>query len=182
MSKSLTVSPFRLIGQLESFVMKDGDKIKYLRISVASREFWIKIPKKLRQSLNPNLAPGVWLEVEGTRETKGKMGTFKLKAATVKEITQPQDPCVMILPEKTTKKRILVCQKSSCWKRGGKTLCQEMETKLSDRGLGEQVEIKLTGCLKQCKKGPNVVVLPDKTQYNQVSLGQVDKLLEKHFT
>lgn len=181
MSNSTAIAPFRLVGQLESFVMKDGDKVKYLRVSVTPREFWVKIPKQLRQDLSPHLTPGVWVEVQGTRETKGKMGEFKLKANRIQQLTQPESPYVIILPENTDKKRILVCQKSSCWKRGGETLCQQLETKLCDRGLGDQVEIKLTGCLKQCKNGPNVVVLPDKARYSQVHPRQVDKLLEKHF-
>ncbi|HAC62989.1 MAG TPA: (Fe-S)-binding protein, partial [Cyanothece sp. UBA12306] len=114
MSNSKIISPFRLVGQLENFVMKDGHKIKYLRVSVAPREFWVKIPKKIRQDLDPNLTPGVWLEVQGDRETKGKMSTFKLKANKVKQLPQPEAPCMMILPENTDKRRILVCQKSSC--------------------------------------------------------------------
>ncbi|BBA78673.1 (Fe-S)-binding protein [cyanobacterium endosymbiont of Rhopalodia gibberula] len=182
MSKFLTISPFRLIGQLENFVMKDGVKTKYLRIRVTSREFWVEIPEKLGAYLDTKLSPKAWLEVEGTRETKSRMGIFKLKAETIKILTQPQEPYVVIMQEKVSKKRILVCKQTECWERGGKTLCQQIKTKLVDNGLENQVEIRLTGCLKQCKKGPNVVILPDKIQYNQVSIRQVDNLLKKHFT
>ncbi|XHU96717.1 MAG: (2Fe-2S) ferredoxin domain-containing protein [cyanobacterium endosymbiont of Rhopalodia gibba] len=182
MSKFLTISSFRLIGQLESFVMKDGVKTKYLRIRVTSREFWVEIPEKLGVCLDTQLSPRAWLEVQGTRETKGRMGIFKLRAKTIKTLTQPQEPCVMIMPEKASEKKILVCKKANCWERGGRTLYQQIKNKLVDRGLGNQVEIRLTGCLKQCKKGPNIVVFPDKIEYNQVSIRQVDNLLEKHFT
>jgi hypothetical protein len=41
MSKFLTISLFRLIGQLEIFVMKTALTTKYLRIKVNSREFWV---------------------------------------------------------------------------------------------------------------------------------------------
>jgi len=43
------------------------------------------------------------------------------------------------------------------------------------------VNIKLTGCLKQCKKGPNLVVMPDKKHYNQVAPQDVPSLIERHF-
>ncbi|MGP0128690.1 MAG: (2Fe-2S) ferredoxin domain-containing protein [cyanobacterium endosymbiont of Rhopalodia musculus] len=182
MSKFLMISPFRLVGQLESFVMKDGIKIKYLRMRVGSREFLIEISEELKVYLDTHLSPKDWLEVQGTRETKGKMAIFKLKAETIKILTQPQESGVMIIPEKASKKKILVCKKARCWDQGGRILYQQIKTKLVDRGLENQVEIRLTGCLKQCRKGPNVVVLPDKIQYNQVSIGQVDNLLKKHYT
>ena len=182
MSKSLTISPFRLIGQLESFIMKDGVEVKYLHIRVGSRKFLVEITKKSKVYLETNLSPKDWLEVQGTRETKGKMGIFKLKAETVKILTQPQEPCVMIIPEKASEKRILVCEKTGCWERGGRNLYQQIKTKLVARGLGDKVEIGLTGCLKQCKKGPNAVVLPDQIQYSQLSVGQVENLLKRHFT
>ena len=58
MSKTTTTSQFRMVGQLESFVIKKGDKIKYLRLKVEEREYWLKIPKKLRSEIDINLFPG----------------------------------------------------------------------------------------------------------------------------
>ncbi|XLQ10865.1 MAG: (2Fe-2S) ferredoxin domain-containing protein [cyanobacterium endosymbiont of Epithemia adnata isolate EadnSB Bon19] len=182
MSKFLTISPFLLIGQLESFVMKDVLITKYLRIKVTSREFWVEIPEELGVYLDIKLSPKDWLEIQGTRETKGSMGIFKLRAETIKTLTRPQKACVMIMPEQASKKKILVCKQTRCWERGGKPFYQQLQTKLVDRSLMNQVEIRLTECLKQCKKGPNIVILPDEIQYNQVSVRQVDKLLEKYFT
>ena len=181
MSKSLIISPFRLIGQLESFVIKDGVEVKYLRIRVGSRKFLIEISEKLKVYLNTDISPKDWLEIQGTRETKGKMGIFRLKAETIQTLTQHQEPCIMIMPEKASEKKILICENTRCWEQGGKTLYQQIKTKLVACSLEAQVEIGLTGCLKQCKKGPNIVVLPDKTQYSQVSCGKVENLLKKHF-
>ena len=61
----------------------------------------------------------------------------------------------------------MVCQKSDCMKRGGKAVCQALEAALSDRGLEDQVTIKGTGCMKNCKAGPNLV-MPDKTRYSRI--------------
>lgn len=88
----------------------------------------------------------------------------------------------MMMPEQASKKKILVCKQTRYWERGGKTLYQQIQAKLVDRGLRNQAEIKLTGCLKQCKKGPNIVILPDEIQSNQVSVRQVNNLLKKYLT
>ncbi|MEA5508949.1 (2Fe-2S) ferredoxin domain-containing protein [Crocosphaera sp. UHCC 0190] len=183
MSNLTAVSQFRLVGQLESFVIKEGDKLKYLRIKVNEREYWLKIPKQLRSEIDPNLSPGTWLEVTGTRETKKKMGFFELKVSTVNLLPTPDISYAVIVSETPNQAsgKILVCQKSSCWKRGGEKLCQQLEKQLGEQGLSDRVEIQLTGCLKQCKQGPNLVMLPDKTRYSQVKPYQVTELLDKHF-
>lgn len=86
-----------------------------------------------------------------------------------------------VLDSKTkSKAKVLVCQKSNCWKKGGKKVCQELESILSDRGLTKEIPIQKTGCLKQCKKAPALVMMPDKARYNQVKPQQVEKMVEKH--
>ena len=183
MSKTTTTSQFRMVGQLESFVIKKGDKIKYLRLKVEEREYWLKIPKKLRSEIDINLFPGTWLEITGNRELKQKKGFFELEASRVKLLQNPDIPCAVIVsePESTSVGKILVCQKSSCWKRGGQSVCQRLEKELEKQGLSDRIKIKLTGCLKQCKKGPNVVVMPHKARYSQIKPGEVGELLTKHF-
>ncbi|OBQ32475.1 MAG: (Fe-S)-binding protein, partial [Anabaena sp. CRKS33] len=42
------------------------------------------------------------------------------------------------------------------------------------------VAIKGTGCMKNCKAGPNLV-MPDKTRYSKVKAEQVPALINKHF-
>ncbi len=183
MSKTTTVSQFRMVGQLESFVIKKGDKLKYLRMKVEDKEYWLKIPKKLRSDIDINLASGTWLEVTGNREFKKKKGFFELETSQVKLLPNPDKPCAVIVSdtESNSGGKILVCQKSSCWKRGGKSVCQQLEQQLEQQGLSDQIKIKLTGCLKQCKKGPNVVIMPHKARYGQVKPCEVEDLLSKHF-
>lgn len=182
MSKlSLLCSDFCLQGQLLDFIIKDGYKIKYLRVIVTEREYWIKIPKELRSSVATQITPGCTIEVSGTQTIK-KTGILKLEATEVKRLEAIQTPQPSLTPKSAAnKQKVLVCQKSSCWQRGGKALCQKLEENLRDRGLSEQVEVKLTGCLKQCKQGPNLVIMPDKARYSQVRPQQVEQLLEKHF-
>ncbi|MBD2627519.1 (2Fe-2S) ferredoxin domain-containing protein [Trichormus variabilis] len=80
-------------------------------------------------------------------------------------------------PAKT--QTILVCQKSDCMKRGGKALCQALESELRNNGLEDNVIIKGTGCMKNCKAGPNLL-MPDKTRYSKIQAAQVPALIDKH--
>ena len=80
---------------------------------------------------------------------------------------------------KPAKATILVCQKSDCMKRGGTGVCRALEAALSDRSLSNEVTIKGTGCMKNCKAGPNLV-MPDKTRYSRIQASQVPALIDKH--
>lgn len=76
---------------------------------------------------------------------------------------------------------ILVCQKSDCCKRGANRLMQALQAELDDRGLTDHVKIRGTGCMKQCKSGP-ALVMPDKSRYTRIRPEQVAGLIDKHFS
>ena len=179
-------SKFNLVGQFQGFVNKDDSQIKYLRLATSEREYKVKLSKEIRQNIYLAVYPGCCLEVSGTSQTEGK-GKVKFKADFFKiadqfpaETPEPSVPQPQIVKPKK-KASILVCQKSSCWKRGGKETCQAIEETLRDRQLDDQVQIKRTGCLKRCKKGPNIVMMPDKALYSKVKSRQVAALIEEHF-
>ncbi|NET51240.1 MAG: (2Fe-2S) ferredoxin domain-containing protein [Merismopedia sp. SIO2A8] len=84
-------------------------------------------------------------------------------------------------PAKQGKKdKILICQKSSCRKRGATVVGQMVERSLSRLGLSEQVTVKYTGCMDRCKAGPNMVFMPSKAKYSRVEPGMVDTLVQQH--
>lgn len=76
--------------------------------------------------------------------------------------------------------KVLFCQSSSCWNKGGKAACKLLQAELERRQITEQVEIKTTGCLKKCKQAPNVVMLPDKIYYGGIQPQQIPLLIDKH--
>jgi len=80
------------------------------------------------------------------------------------------------------KAMVLVCHKSDCAKRGGSQICQALEATLADRGLADQIVVKKTGCMKRCKAGPNLVIMPDKTRYSQIDLQTIPDLVDQHFS
>ncbi|TYT74620.1 (2Fe-2S) ferredoxin domain-containing protein [Desulfobotulus mexicanus] len=87
----------------------------------------------------------------------------------------------MALPQHT----ILVCAsfrvsgdpQGVCHKKGAASLLPYIEEEILDRGLDAQVVS--TGCLKQCEKGPVLVVYPQNVWYGGVeSESSVDAILD----
>jgi len=183
-SQSEIVSAFSLEGRFLEFEFKDGYR-KYLRMATSEGECCIKLAKYLRSSFELSLTPGDWVQIVGEKKLNYKTGKLKLKAERVVPTTVSHDSTSMLVEVKPAKTKpqasILVCQKSSCMKRGGNAVCQALETALGDRGLEDRVAIKGTGCLKQCKAGPNLVVMPDKTRYSRIQADQIPELIDKHF-
>ena len=80
---------------------------------------------------------------------------------------------------------ILVCAsfrvtgepKGLCHKKGSTGLLQYIEEEVLDRGL--DVLISTTGCLKQCEKGPVMVIYPQGQWYGNVDSEEViDEILD----
>jgi (2Fe-2S) ferredoxin len=185
-------SEFVIEGRFLSFATKDSYKLKYIKLAANADEYLIKIPKELRSTLYRRLTPGIWLQVAG-QQTFSENGAVKLKAYQITPIAVPSEapaaenlPCAvapMPVPAQAggiKKTSILVCQKSDCCKRGGRALMAALQTELDQRGLSDQVAIKPTGCMKDCKAGPNLV-MPGKTRYSRIQSADVPALLDKHF-
>ncbi|MUH01378.1 (2Fe-2S) ferredoxin domain-containing protein [Scytonema sp. UIC 10036] len=201
------VSEFRLEGRFLDFVIKDGYKLKGLLLETSEGECYVKLAKHLRVAFDWRLQKGTWLQVLGEKKHDLKTGEVKLKAYQVmaaqvetreqggkgtREETISLSSSFSKSPRadvpmssshevRTKKATILVCQKSDCMKRGGKQLCQAIEASVSARGLESEVTIKGTGCMKNCKAGPNLV-MPDKTRYSRIQAAQVPALMDKHFS
>lgn len=177
------VVEFSLEGRFVGFVGDVEQKPKRLRLATAAGERYIKLGKELRGSLRETLQPGDWLKISGEQKYKYKTGELKLKAkqVTLKAPSPQQNVFQPPVAAPRTKACVMVCQKASCRKRGAGEVCQAVTASLRDRGLEDQVAIKGTGCMKQCKSGPCVVFMPDKSRYVGVAAKEVSKLVDKHF-
>ena len=200
------VSFFSLEGRFVGFGEDRKEPSKRIKIATAQGEYCIKLSKELRGYLWRVLQPGDWVQVIGKQKYDDKSGELKLKAFQVRlapPTKQPRElspeyennetgrkPEAEHLVERPsspsaapkTKDCIMVCQKSSCRKRGADRVCQAITESLRDRGLEDQVALKGTGCMKQCKQGPCVVFMPDKSRYVGVTPKDINQLVEKHFT
>ncbi len=176
---SKKVASFSIEGRFLGFEFEDF-KPKKLVVATSEGECTIKLAKSLRYGFQLNLIPGDWLQISGEKQFDSK-GKVKLKAEQVIPSTVSQELIALPIPADKSKASILVCQKSSCMKRGGTEACQAMQTALKIRGLSEQVSIKGTGCLKDCKAGPNIVMMPDKKRYTKIQAAQIPALIDRHF-
>jgi (2Fe-2S) ferredoxin len=189
-SKYSQLSEFTVEGRFLGFEMEDGYKFKRIRVATPEGEVCIKLSKESRASVVASfiaegkvLTQGDWIHISGEKKLDSKTGLPKLKAyaiypAVPGEAAPAAPPKATPAPGKTT---ILVCQKSDCLKRGARAVCQALESELSDRGLTDQVTIKGTGCMKHCKAGPTMVVMPDKTRYTRIHPETVSTILDEHF-
>jgi (2Fe-2S) ferredoxin len=176
-------STFALEGRFLGFEIEDGYKIKRIQLATAEGEVTIKLSKESRASVRGVLTSGDWLTVSGEKTLKTETGEIKYKAYLIQQASpglQSSTPQIDTKPKSKPKATILMCQKSDCMKRGGAAVCQTLQQELSDRELTNQVSIKGTGCMKQCKAGPNMV-MPDKTRYSKIAAADVPKIVDRHF-
>jgi (2Fe-2S) ferredoxin len=184
-AKDKQVSEFVLEGQIIDWIFKDDSIPKWLRLATDRGEYILKLAKTLRREIPP-LRMKDWVRVIGTQTLDFKKGKRKLTVDRLIPHTRETvanaevSPCGTML-EAVGQGKILVCQKSDCCKRGGKQVYEALEKALDDRGLGDRIQIQKTGCLKECKAGPNVVILPDKTRHSRIRPQDVASLVDRHF-
>lgn len=179
--KHKQVSAFHLEGRFLGFALEDGYKIKWLNLRTADGEHCIKLSKEARASVGRVLMPGDWVQVTGEKVVDLDTNEIKFKAdriATSGVTSLAPAPALATPAAKPA--TIVMCQKSDCMKRGGKAVCQALAATLSDRGLTDQVTVKGTGCMKQCKAGPNLV-MPNKQRYSRITAKEIPALIDKHF-
>ncbi|MBW4631063.1 MAG: (2Fe-2S) ferredoxin domain-containing protein [Iphinoe sp. HA4291-MV1] len=177
----LKLSEFNLEGQFLSFVGETSGKFKYLQLALESEEMQIKIPKELRQFLSLSLIPGEQIRVFGISKLDTHTGEIKLKALRITQLGFCPTQKIPLQQQKSLPKaRILVCQKSGCMKRGGKSVLSELEKILCDRGLSEQVIIERTSCLKCCKNAPNFILQIGTKEYKNLHPEAIVSLLEDY--
>lgn len=191
------VSDFSYEGKFLGFTALDGYKLKYLRLSAPDRDYMIKIPKEQRLELYRSLQPGDLIQCAGEQKLNLATGECKLKAYTISKLAaeSPLQSEIIHLHgnvrdlngsyshKQQTKSSIkplvnvLVCQKSDCAKRGSGQVCSALMNALEQQDLADYVKVKGTGCMKHCKSGPHVVVMPDKSRYSHVKVGQIQEIV-----
>ncbi|HIK27076.1 MAG: (2Fe-2S) ferredoxin domain-containing protein [Oscillatoriaceae bacterium SKW80] len=177
------ISQFILEGKFLGFVFENGYKLKYVQVATEEGESCLKISKPLRVTIDRSLMPGTWVRVEGEKKVK-KSGQVKLKAYNLQAMASSTflpTPAPASLEIAKIKATILVCQNSDCCKRGGAQVYAALQKNLRARCLQEQVTIKVTGCLKQCKEGPIVIIMPEKARYSRVDASEISTIIDKHF-
>ena len=169
--------PFEAEGYFLGFLPDKDGQLKYLRWQVGSEVFAGKIPKPLRSELYRSLKPGDRVQIAGEREVDLLKGREKWVLCHV--VPVQASPKAAPGSEEGRKGVVLVCQKSDCCRRGAIAVMQALQAHLA--AYPETIRVQGVGCLKDCKRGPNVVFLPDKARYSGVSPQGIPALLERHF-
>ncbi|NJK61808.1 MAG: (2Fe-2S) ferredoxin domain-containing protein [Synechococcaceae cyanobacterium SM2_3_1] len=145
-------------------------------------ELRIKLDKPLRRVVGPYLRAGQSLEVQGITKLKpGKEEkTIAERVRILQEGGSLQEPPQS--PPKPRLRSVQICGKSDCRRRGSDRVLEAFEQALADHPEADTVRLKVTGCMKNCKAGPNLVVMPDKARYCQINPAQVPDLIQRHFS
>lgn len=175
------VSEFTLVGRLEDFVVNSKGRVKSLYLSTPEADYAIEVAKEQANILSHYLKPGCYLKVMGMRKNKLHQAEISYKAYSIELLPEQVNSSNTVIKTHKSKAQILVCQGSSCWNQGGRATYELLKAELQAKGIIEQVAIKTTGCLKQCKQAPNLV-MPNRNRYSKVKPQQVSQLIAKHFS
>ncbi|MEO1671170.1 MAG: (2Fe-2S) ferredoxin domain-containing protein [Cyanobacteria bacterium J06631_2] len=172
------VSEFTFVGKLEDLILSSKGRVKYLNLTTPEADYVINVAKE-QGDLSKYLQPGCYLQVTGMRKHKLHQEKTEYKAYRIELLQNTPLSDYAVTPSRPARAKILVCQGSSCGKKGGKTVCQILAQELTEKGLAEEMEIKVTGCMKQCKQAP-YLVMPGRKAHGRVQPQQVSGLLKSH--
>ncbi len=74
---------------------------------------------------------------------------------------------------------VAVCVSTGCQALGVQKVLEAFAEEIKKQGLEGKVEIKETGCLGFCEKGPRIVVYPEEIYYFQVKASDVPEIVSK---
>lgn len=78
-------------------------------------------------------------------------------------------------------RHIMVCGGTGCHATESPEIARLLKKELERRGLSDQVEVLQTGCFGFCEKGPILEIHPDNILYVEVSINDVEDIVEEHF-
>ena len=74
---------------------------------------------------------------------------------------------------------ITLCSGTSCIALGSAEVYEAFEAEIEERGLGDKIRLKRTGCHGLCEQGPVLVILPERFFYPGVQVEDVAEILER---
>lgn len=85
----------------------------------------------------------------------------------------------IILNRDSKRLAVAACVSTGCEALGVKKVLEAFNREIEKHGLKDKVDIKETGCLGFCEKGPRIVIYPEKIYYFQVTAADVPEIVEK---
>ncbi|MGP1386755.1 MAG: (2Fe-2S) ferredoxin domain-containing protein [Thainema sp.] len=148
-----------LKGQYVKAFRSSKGKIKGLWLQNGEQKCTVQLPKYLRPMLVRELEPGAYIQVWAYPDEGNWRGIHilpltpqEIEALPIEDISLPN----YTASAPPTCQRIKVCGKGSCCKRGGGEIFQALRQEVAANPNLQNIEIESTGCLKACKRGPNI--------------------------
>jgi len=79
-----------------------------------------------------------------------------------------------------TKHHVLICNGSSCMRKGGEEATQEIRNEIAELELDSLIHTTRTRCNGRCKDAPVVIVYPEGTWYKEVTQGVGRQIVRQH--
>ena len=70
--------------------------------------------------------------------------------------------------------------KGSCGEKGSEEIRDVLKRELKRKNIEINVRVNASGCLAACENGPAIVIYPEQIWYGQVSLEDLDEIIESH--
>ena len=80
-----------------------------------------------------------------------------------------------------TRMQLMLCGGTGCHATGSKPFQEALNAELVNRGLADEIKVIETGCNGFCAVGPVMLVQPEGTFYQKLSVEDVPELVEEHF-
>ncbi len=150
-------------------------KLKGVILQTGDGTYTIKLPKYLRPMLVRELQPAAFIQVwaypddevwrainvlpMASAETEALLQQWQGSSPEpVKAAGNPTQAPGDTRPPR--KKCIQVCRKGKCYKQGSKHIWNALQAEVEANPALQHISIEATGCMKACKKGPNLKVQP----------------------
>jgi NADH:ubiquinone oxidoreductase subunit F (NADH-binding)/(2Fe-2S) ferredoxin len=75
---------------------------------------------------------------------------------------------------------VAICMGTGCTSSASAEVREALRAELEEHDLGDEVEVRRTGCFGFCEQGPIMVIYPDETFYTQVQPKDVKKIVAEH--
>lgn len=159
-----------LKGQFVEVLRSEKGKLKGIVLRTADNTYDIKLPKYLRPVLVRELAPHAFVQVwaypdENRWRGINIMPLEECEAIALRDIFHRDETSATNFPpiEKSSDKTeppkkmcVQVCRKGKCFKQGGRRILETLQAEVAENPGLQHISVEGVGCMKACKKGPNL--------------------------
>ena len=180
--RAMTTPQGRVLkGQYVGAFRSPKGKLKGLLLKSGGDEYAVKLPKYLRPILVRELVPETYIQVWAypDEEIWRAINILPLPEAERLQLQQQESESPPSSDQPAHKSNpltpqraevcIQVCRKGKCFKQGSREIWQTLQAEVEANPDLQHVSIEATGCMKACKKGPNLRILPAGKMMSSVS-------------